>query len=276
MLELLKVILFGIVEGFTEWLPISSTGHMIILEDLINLKASTDFKHMFLVVIQLGAILSIALMYFNRLNPFSKKRSKKAKKGIFKLWIKIFIACLPAGLIGLFLDDLIDEYFYNGYIVAFTLIFYGIIFIFIENRNKNKKIKIDKIKDIDYNSAFYIGTFQILSLIPGTSRSGACILGAILLGCSRVVATEFSFFLGLPLIGAASLLKLIKFGFNYTIVEFIYLLLGFIISFIVSVFSISFFMNWIKKHDFKAFGIYRIVLGIIVFIWYLVTSLLHI
>lgn len=272
MIELIKVILLGIVEGFTEWLPISSTGHMIILDDLINLNVSTDFKTMFLVVVQLGAILAVAFMYFNKLNPFSKRKSERAKMATWRLWIKIFIACVPAGLLGLFLDDWIDAHLYNGYVVATMLIIYGIAFIYFENRNENLIPRIDKLSKLDYTTAFYIGVFQVLALIPGTSRSGATILGAMILGCSRMAATEFSFFLGLPLIAAASLLKLIKFGFNYSIIEFVYLIVGLLSSFFIAFITVNYFLSWIKRNDFKIFGIYRIVLGIIVLVWYFLIS----
>lgn len=272
MFEILKVIVLGIVEGITEWLPISSTGHLIILEDLLNLKVSAEFKTMFFVVIQLGAILAVGLRYFNRLNPLGKK-TKKAKLLVWDLWFKIFIACLPAGILGLFLDDLLDKYLYNGYVVALMLILYGVAFIYIEANNR-RKIRINKLSMLDYQTAFYIGIFQVLALIPGTSRSGATILGGILLGLPRVLATEFSFFLGLPLIAAASLLKLVKFGFNYSLIEVIYLIIGLIVSFIASLFAINYFIEYIKKHSFKVFGIYRIVLGIIVIIWYFVSSLI--
>lgn len=274
MIEIIKVILLGIIEGFTEWLPISSTGHMIVLNDLIKLNVSADFKTMFFVVIQLGAILAVALMYFNKLNPFSKRKSEKAKLATWRVWIKIFIACLPAGLLGLFLDDWLDAHLYNGYVVATMLILYGIAFIYLEMRNENKIPRIEKVGRIDYNTALYIGAFQVLALIPGTSRSGATILGAMILGCSRVAATEFSFFLGLPLIAAASLLKLIKFGFNYSFIELVYLFVGLFVSFIVAFITVNYFLDFIKKNNFKIFGIYRIVLGIIVLIWYFVSSML--
>lgn len=271
MLEILKVIILSIVEGITEWLPISSTGHLILLEDLINLKVSNDFKSMFLVVIQFGAILSIFLKYYKRLNPFDKKRDKRVRKEIYSLWFKIFIALLPAGLLGLFLDDFIDKNFYNGYVVASMLILYGVIFILIDS--KKRKIRIDRLSKLDYQTALYLGFFQALALVPGTSRSGALIVGGILLGLSRLVAVEFSFFLGVPIIGLASLLKLIKFGFNYSFLEFIYLLIGLLVSFVFSYISVNYFLSYIKKHTFKNFGIYRIVLGIIVLIWYFVSSL---
>jgi undecaprenyl-diphosphatase uppP len=274
MLEILKVIVLGIVEGFTEWLPVSSTGHLIVVEDLLKLNVSTDFKSMFNVVIQLGAILAVAFMYFNRLNPFSVRKSPRAKRATWNLLLKIFIACLPAGLLGLFLDDWLDLYLHGGYVIATMLIVYGIAFIYFEIKNKNVEPTMEKLSDIDYNTALYIGAFQVLALIPGTSRSGATILGAMILGCSRIVATEFSFFLGLPLIGAASLLKLIKFGFHYTFLEFIYLILGMAVSFVVAFVTVNFFIDWIKKHDFKAFGIYRIAFGIVVLAWYFVSSFL--
>ncbi len=275
MIELLKIIILGMIEGFTEWLPISSTGHLIIAEELLNVNVSTDFKEMFRVVIQLGAMMAVALLYFHRLNPFAPGRSPKARQGIWKLWLKIFIACLPAGLLGFFLDDWLDAHLSSGYIVAAALMFYGVFFIYLENRNKDSIPSIEKIAQIDYNTALYIGAFQMLALVPGTSRSGATILGAMMLGCSRVVATEFSFFLGLPLIGAASILKLVKFGWRYTPVEFFYLLVGIVVSFAVAFLTVNFFLDWIKKHDFRVFGIYRIVFGIVILVWHFVSSLLQ-
>lgn len=273
IIEILKITVLGIIEGLTEWLPISSTGHMILIDELINFRATQEFKSMFLVVIQLGAILAVVLMYFNRLNPFSKNKKPAKQRATLILWSKIVIACLPAAILGILLDDFLDKYLYNGMVVAATLILYGILFIIIENRNRHKNPLINKTSQIDYHTALYIGFFQVLSLIPGTSRSGATIIGAMLLGCSRGVAAEFSFFLGIPVIFGASLLKIIKFGLNYSFTEIVYLLLGMIIAFLVSIYSINFLLGWIKKNDFKFFGYYRIVLGMIVLIYFAVNSL---
>lgn len=273
IIEILKITVLGIIEGLTEWLPISSTGHMILIDELINFRATKEFKSMFLVVIQLGAILAVVLMYFNRLNPISRDKKPAKQRATFILWSKIIIACLPAAILGILLDDFLDKYLYNGIIVAFTLILYGILFIFIENKNRYRVPLINKISQLDYHTALYIGFFQVLSLIPGTSRSGATIIGAMILGCSRTVAAEFSFFLGIPIIFGASLLKIVKFGLHYSFVEVVYLFFGMLIAFLVSIYSINFLLGWIKKNDFKFFGYYRIVLGVIVLIYFAVNSL---
>lgn len=210
-IEILKVLVFGIVEGFTEWLPISSTGHMILLDEIIPLSVSTEFKDMFMVVIQLGAILAVVVLYFHRLNPFSPSKTEKQKRATVRLWTKILVACIPAAVIGLLIDDWMEAHLMNGYVVAATLIIYGVLFIVIERYNEGQKPIVEKAGNITYRLAFCIGLFQVLSLVPGTSRSGATILGAILLGCSRGVAAEFSFFLGIPVMFGASLLKIVKF-----------------------------------------------------------------
>lgn len=267
--EILKVILLGIVEGITEWLPISSTGHMILVEEFIKLNVSPDFMEMFLVVIQLGAILAVLFIYFKKLNPFSLSKNKDEKKETWELWLKVLVSCVPAAIIGLLFDDKIDELFYNYITVAVTLIIYGILFIVIENRNKNKKESVTGLKDITYKLAIIIGVFQVLALIPGTSRSGATIVGAILFGVSRTVAAEYTFFLAIPVMFGASLLKLLKFGFVFTTSEIIILLVGLLTAFIVSILAIKFLMNYIKKNDFKVFGWYRIVLGLIVLLYFL-------
>ncbi len=274
ILEILKVIIIGIVEGITEWLPISSTGHMILVDELIKLNTSEEFKSMFMVVIQLGAILAVVVLYFRKLNPFSRGKSLKMRYLTIELWKKIIVACLPAAMLGVLIDDWLDAHLYNGFIVAMALIVYGVLFILIENSNKKRVDSITKVYSIDYQTALFIGAFQVLALIPGTSRSGATIIGGMILGASRSVAAEFSFFLSIPIMFGASLLKLVKFGFHYSMAEIVYLLLGMIVAFLVSIFSISFLLNWIKKNDFKFFGYYRIVLGLIVLVWYFVSSLM--
>lgn len=265
-IEILKVILIGIVEGITEWLPISSTGHMILLNEFIKLDVSEDFWEMFEVVIQLGAIMAVVVLYFEKLNPFSKKKDKSKKKETMQIWYKVIIACLPAAVIGLLLDDWIDEHFYNYVVVAIMLIVYGVLFIIMENYNKSRKPKMKTLAQLDYKTAALIGVFQILALIPGTSRSGATILGAILLGTSRSLAAEFTFFLGIPVMFGASLLKIVKHGLAFSAAEIGILILGMVVAFVVSVFAIRFLVGYIKKHDFKFFGIYRIVLGIAVLV----------
>jgi len=271
IVEILKAILLGIVEGITEWLPISSTGHMILLDEFIQLNTSEAFKEMFFVVIQLGAILAVVLLYFRKLNPFSPSKSYQEKKETMSIWYKVIVGVLPAAVLGFLFDDWLDEHLYNYQTVAITLILYGILFIVIENRNKARKSKIKTIDDLSYKTAFLIGMFQVLSLIPGTSRSGATILGAILLGTSRYVAAEYSFFLSIPVMFGASALKLVKFGFDFTGAEIVILLTGMIVAFVVSVLAIRFLLSYIKNNDFKAFGWYRIVLGILV-IGYFVLS----
>ncbi len=268
--EIIKAAILGIIEGITEWLPISSTGHMILADEFIRLNVSDAFKEMFLVVIQLGAILAVLVLYFHKLNPFSPKKSSEEKKETFSLWGKVIVACIPAAVIGLLFDDKIDELFYNYITVAITLILYGILFIVIENRNKNRTPKVNTLAELSYQTALFIGVFQVLSLIPGTSRSGATILGAILIGTSRYVAAEFTFFLAIPVMFGASLLKIVKFGFDFTGSEIAILLTGMIVAFVVSILAIKFLMGYIKKHDFKAFGWYRIVLGIIVVGYFLI------
>lgn len=268
LLETIKIIILGIVEGVTEWLPVSSTGHMILLDEFIKLNITGEFKEMFFVVIQLGAIMAVVLLFFNKLNPFSPQKNSLQKRDTWILWFKVLVAIIPAGVIGVLYDDWINERFYNYKTVAVTLILYGILFIFIENRNKNKIAKIDTLKKLDYKTAFLIGVFQVLSLIPGTSRSGATIVGAMLLGTSRYIAAEFTFFLAIPVMFGASLLKMLKFGFSFTGFEVYILSLGTIVSFIVSIITIKFLMGYIKKNDFKAFGYYRIILGIVVLLYF--------
>ena len=267
-IEILKIIFIGLVEGITEWLPISSTGHMILVDEFIKLNVSPEFKEMFFVVIQLGAIIAVLVSFFNKLNPFSPKKAEKDKKNIWSLWAKIIIACLPAAIIGIPLDDKIDVIFYNYITVAITLIIYGIFFIILENKNKNKAPVINDFNDMSYKTAALIGIFQVLSLIPGTSRSGATILGAMLLGTSRYIAAEFSFYLAVPVMFGASALKLLKFGFDYSQNELVTLIIGMVVSFVVSIFAIRFLVSYIKKHDFKFFGWYRIILGLIVIMYF--------
>lgn len=272
LIEIFKAIFLGIVEGITEWLPISSTGHMILVEQFIHLNLSEQFKEMFFVVIQLGAILAVIFVYFKKLNPFSKSKTKSEKKQTYILWYKVILACIPAGVIGILFDDKIDALFYNYQTVATMLIVYGILFIYIENTHKNKSFKINTLNALTYKTAFAIGLFQVLALIPGTSRSGATIIGAMLIGTSRMVATEFTFFLAIPVMLGASALKIIKFGFHWQPIEIQVLLTGMIVSFVVSILAIKFLVNYIKTNNFKAFGYYRIVLGVLVLAYFFATS----
>ncbi len=269
MIEILKAVLFGIVEGITEWLPISSTGHMILLNEFVTLDVSPEFWEMFLVVIQLGAIMAVVILFWNKIFPFHFKEKPVIQKDIFVLWFKILVACIPAAVIGLAFDDVFDALFYNPWCVAIALIVFGIAFIIVENHNKNTKPKITNLNQITYKTALMIGVFQLLAAIfPGTSRSGATIVGALLIGVSRTVAAEFTFFLAIPVMLGASLLKLVKFGFAFTSSELVILSVGMIVAFVVSVVVIRFLMGYIKKHDFKVFGWYRIVLGIAVLVYF--------
>ncbi len=297
-IELLKVIFLGIVEGLTEWLPISSTGHMILVDEFIKLNVSDEFMQLFLVVIQLGAILAVVVLYFKRLWPFhiddeivmperGKRQStvsrikdyglylwyKFCDEDKFQLWFKILVACIPAMIVGLLFDSFIETYFNNWYVVSAMLIIYGILFIVIENRQKNLRSRINKISKINYRIAFAIGLFQVLAVIPGTSRSGATIIGGMLIGTSRLVATEFTFYLAIPVMLGASLLKIVKFGFSFTAVELQILGVGMLVAFIVSIIAIRFLLNYIKRNDFKVFGYYRIILGVIVFAYFGITML---
>ncbi len=263
--EIIKSVIIGIVQGITEWLPISSTGHLILVEKLLPLNVSTEFWDMFKVIIQFGSILAVLILYFNKLNPFSPKKNQTEKKQTYSLWAKVIAAVIPAAVAGVFLDDLIDTVLSSSLVIAATLIIYGIAFLIIEN--KNNQPKVTSLESLTYKQAVLIGLFQVLALIPGTSRSGATILGAIIIGCARGVGAEFSFFLAIPVMLGASALKLVKFilgGTMITTTEWAVLISGFLVSFIVSVFAIKFLMSYIRKHDFKAFGVYRIVLGIIV------------
>lgn len=266
---ILKTILLGIVEGITEWLPISSTGHLILADEFIKLNMTDQFMEMFNVVIQLGAIMAVVVLYFHKLNPFSPKKNHKEKMDTVILWTKVILAVFPAAIIGILFDDWLDAHFYNPPVVAAMLIIYGILFIVIENRNKrNRRRPMNDLNRLSYAMALGIGVFQVLALIPGTSRSGATILGGILLGCSRTVAAEFSFFLGIPVMFGASLLKILKFGLVFTSTELIVLIVGMVVSFVVSIVAIKFLLGYIKKNDFKAFGVYRIVLGLLVILYF--------
>lgn len=269
MSEILKVFLLGIVEGITEWLPISSTGHMILVEEFIQLQVSAEFMEMFRVVIQLGAILAVVLLYFPKLWPFCSPKNGWIRRDTWVLWFKVLAAVLPAAVIGIPFDDTLDALFYNYQTVAVTLIVYGILFILVENYNKRKQPHVTSLADITWSLAIGIGIFQVLALIPGTSRSGATILGAILLGASRSVAAEFSFFLGIPVMFGASLLKLVKFGFAFSGAETALLLTGMAVAFLVSILAIKFLMNYIKRNDFKSFGYYRIILGVLVLLYFM-------
>lgn len=273
MLEIIKAILFGLVEGITEWLPISSTGHMILLDEFIKLDMSKEFIEMFLVVIQLGAIFAVVVIFFKKLWPFSKSEKFFIAPDKFSMWIKIFIACVPAAVVGILFDDYLNEMFYNYQTVSIALIVFGILFIFIENKNKGYHAKINSISEITYNTALLIGLFQLIAAIfPGTSRSGATILGGIMIGMSRTVAAEFTFFLAVPVMFGASLLKILKFGLAFTSSEIVILLIGMIVAFGSSIFVINFLMDYIKKHDFKIFGWYRIVLGILVLAYFMILA----
>lgn len=287
ILEFIKVVILGIVEGITEWLPISSTGHMILVDEFIKLNMSAEFKEFFLVAIQLGAILAVVVLYWNKLWPFyirqipekklkAIKRQPAAVRGIltfterfcdkekWMLWFKILVACLPTIIIALPFNDIIEEKFNNYVVVAIALIVYGVLFIFIENYNKKRRPACRSLENMSFKTAFLIGVFQVLSVIPGTSRSGSTIIGGILVGTSRTVAAEFTFFLAIPVMFGASLLKLVKFGFTFTAGEVMILVVGIVVAFVVSILAIKFLVGYIKRHDFKVFGWYRIVLGILV------------
>lgn len=268
-LEILKAIFLGIIEGITEWLPISSTGHMLLFDEFFQLKQSSEFKEMFFVVVQLGAILAVVILFWKKIFPFSFKEKPIIQKDKITMWIKIAVSCVPAAIIGVLFDDKIDELFYKYWVVAISLIVFGVLFIIIENKNRNKTPKINSISEITYSIALGIGAFQLIAAIfPGTSRSGATILGGIILGLSRTVAAEFTFFLAIPVMFGASLLKLVKFGLNFTSEEAVILGVGMVVSFFVSIVVIKFLMGYIKKHDFKVFGVYRIILGALVLIYF--------
>lgn len=276
--EILKSAILGIIQGITEWLPISSTGHLILAEEFIKLKVSPEFSRMFEVVIQLGSILAVLVLYFHKLNPFSSTKNRRERESTFILWFKVIVAAIPAGLVGVLFDDKVEEIFFNpqtaALTVGITLILYGILFIILENRHKKPKIK--NLNNLDYRTAFLIGIFQILAIIPGTSRSGSTILGAVFLGTSRSIAAEFSFFLAIPMMFGASGLKILKFAQTvmageavFGSIEIAVLLTGMIVAFVVSIFAIRFLMGYIKRHNFKVFGYYRIILGIIVLLYFI-------
>ncbi len=264
MLDIIKSLVLGFVEGITEWLPISSTGHLILADEFIKLGASDEFKEMFDVVIQLGAILAVVVLFWNKLWPFTSKEKGFIKRKSIMVWSKVIVAVVPAAVIGLLLDDWMNEHLFNPWVVAAMLVLYGVLFIIVENINAKRKPQTISMKNMSYKTALLIGAFQVLSLVPGTSRSGATILGAMILGVSRTIAAEFSFFLAVPVMFGASLLKLVKFGFNFTGAEFVILAVGMLSAFVVSILAIKFLLGYIKKKDFKAFGYYRIVLGLIV------------
>lgn len=273
-IEILKVILLGIVEGITEWLPISSTGHMLLVDEIFTLSASEAFKEMFFVVIQLGAILAVVVLFWHKLFPWHKETGEDGQKskivtdkGILNLWGKVLVACVPAGVIGILFDDLLEQYLHTPLVIALTLIIYGAAFIIIENRNKGKELPLKTTDEITYKHALIIGAFQVLSLIPGTSRSGATIIGALLVGIARPAGAEFTFYLAIPVMAGASAIKLLKFFMEsggFAAAELGYLLIGAAVAFAVSLFAIKFLMNFVKKHDFKIFGWYRIILGAVV------------
>lgn len=275
MFEILKVILLGIVEGITEWLPISSTGHLILVDEFIKLSASDAFKEMFNVVIQLGAIMAVVVLYFHKLNPFSPKKTKEQKVQTIDLWFKVVVACIPAAVLGILFDDWMEEHFHNYIVVSVMLIVYGVLFIVIENWNKKNKSSVTDLTNLTYKTALLIGVFQVLSLIPGTSRSGATIIGALLLGVSRYVAAEFTFFLAIPVMFGASGIKLLKFfmeGAGMSGMEIAMLAVGCVVAFVISIIAIKFLMGYIKKNDFKVFGWYRIILGVLVLGYFLLTN----
>ena len=277
ILEILKAVLFGIVEGITEWLPVSSTGHIILLDEFIKLNASEEFKSMFDVVIQLGAILAVIVIFFNKLNPFDKRKSPAKKNATWLLWFKVCTAIVPSGLIGVLFDDWMDAHLHKGIPVAIALIAYGIAFIFVEKRNEGREFRINRVWDIDWRTAILIGCFQCLSLVPGTSRSGSTILGAILLGVGRSAGSEFSFFMAVPTMLGASAIKLLKFlvsGAAFGFGEFVLLIVGTVVSFVVSMIAIRGLMSYVRKHSFSAFGVYRIILGAVVLVYFVIKGIL--
>ena len=270
IIEILKAVLFGIVEGITEWLPISSTGHMLLVDEFITLHMTGEFKEMFFVLIQLGAILAVVLLFWKKMFPFqfTNKQEIFIKKDIFSLWFKVVVACIPGAVVTLLFDDYIDAYLHTPLVIAGMLILYGIIFILVENQNKKRVPKVQALSDITYQTAFLIGLFQVLSIVPGTSRSGATMIGALIIGVSRVAAAEFTFFLAVPVMFGFSAMKLLKFGFSFTGAELMVLVLGMFVAFIVSVLVIKILMEYIQKHDFKVFGWYRIVLGVLILFYF--------
>lgn len=276
MIEILKAIFLGIVEGITEWLPVSSTGHMILVDEFLQLKASEAFKELFFVVIQFGAILAVLTIYFKRFIPLKKNSRGQTvvDNNVFHLWLKIIIACIPAAVIGILFDDIFTDWFYNFQTVGLALIIFGVAFILVENQNEGKRTRVQTVNDISYKDAFIIGLFQLIAAVfPGTSRSGATILGSIAIGISRAAAAEFTFFLAVPVMFGASLLKFFKLGFAYSAFEWVILAIGTVTAYIISILAIKFLMGYVKKHDFKVFGWYRIVLGGIVMAYWVFTVL---
>ena len=277
MFEILKAILFGIVEGVTEWLPVSSTGHLILLNEFINLNVSDEFQSMFDVVIQLGAILAVIVLFFEKLNPFSPRKDERRKRATWNLWFKVILAIIPSGVVGVLFDDWMDAHLHNGIVVALALILYGVAFIYVERMNASKPPLVKKVWGIDYKTALLIGFFQCLSLVPGTSRSGSTILGAIILGVGRSAASEFSFFMAIPTMLGASAIKLLKFlvsGVAITGIEVAILIVGTVVSFLVSLLVIKSLMEYVRKHSFSAFGVYRIGLGIVVLVYFLIKAII--
>ena len=275
IVEILKAVLFGVVEGITEWLPISSTGHMILLNEFVKLNVSEEFWNLFLVVIQLGASLAVVILYWKTIWPFKRVKTKqggskiKFRKQTFILWLKALVACIPAGVVGVLADDWLDEHLYTPQIVAIMLIVVGVAFIIIEIFNANRVPRVEKLRDLTFKDAFVIGLFQLIAaVLPGTSRSGATILGGLMIGISRTVAAKFTFILAIPVMAGASLLKIVKYGFNFTGFELAILGTGMVVAFVVSIVIIAFLMNYIRKHDFKVFGVYRIILGILVLVYF--------
>ena len=274
LFEILKVIFLGIVEGITEWLPISSTGHMLLVDEFLHLSARDEFKEMFFVVIQLGAILAVVLLFWNKMWPFQFRNKNRSilRYSVWNMWFKVVVACIPGAVVTLLFDDYIEAHFHTPFVIACTLIFYGVAFIAIEKWNKGRTPKITRLRDMTYTTALLIGVFQVLSIIPGTSRSGSTIIGALLLGVSRTVAAEFTFFMAVPVMFGLSFIKLLKFGFSFTGSEIIILLVGCVVAFLVSVVVIKFLMDYIRKHDFSVFGIYRIALGALVLLYFFVLA----
>lgn len=271
LFEIVKVIILGIVEGITEWLPISSTGHMLLVDEFIHMNVSNAFKEMFFVVIQLGAIMAVVLLFWDKMWPFQKKDKTKPviRKDVFSMWFKVVVACIPGAVVTLLFDDYIEAHLHKPTVIALALVIYGVAFIVVENWNKKRKPQVMQLEDITYKTAFLIGLFQVLSIIPGTSRSGSTIIGALTIGVSRVAAAEFTFFLAVPVMIGLSLIKIVKFGLSFTAVELMTLTIGCVVAFVVSVLVIKFLMSYIKKKDFKIFGWYRILLGIVLLVYFL-------
>lgn len=274
ILDYINSFILGIIQGITEWLPVSSTGHLIIWQGFTGELISAEFTEMFDVVVQFGSILAVVVLFWNKLFPFSRSKTPEQRKEIYSLWLKVIVAVAPAGVIGVLFDDVLDSVFYNHYVVSATLIIYGILFILIENRNKNRTFSTDSIAALSYKTAVLIGCFQLLALIPGTSRSGTTILGAVILGCSRFVAAEFSFFMAVPVMLGASALKMLKHGFDFTPHQMIVLLIGMVTAFVISVFALKFLVGYVRKHDFKVFGYYRIGLGIVLILYFVLGKII--